>query len=42
MILDMQKDATLIFLQMGAKTLEKTNAMSLTVCDDNMQYQGRL
>lgn len=42
MTLDMQKEDTLIFLKMGEKNLEKTHAMSLNVCDDNMQDQGRL
>lgn len=38
----MWKDNTLIFLQMGEKHLEKTHAMSLNVCNDNVQDQGRL
>jgi len=40
--LNMQKDDTLIFLQIGAKHLDKTHAMSLNICDDNMQYHGRI
>lgn len=40
--LNMQKCDTLIFLQMGAKHLEKTHAMSLNVCDESIQDQGRL
>lgn len=40
--LDMQKDNTLIFLQMGQKHLDKTYVTSLNVCDDNIQDQGRL
>lgn len=42
MKLNMQKDDTLIFLQIGAKHLDQTHAMSLNICDDNMQYHGRI